>query len=333
MTSKIRASDDSLRVVITGASSGIGQATAELFAQRKAHLVLAARNLEALEAVATRCRSAGGTATVVQTDVTDSGDTRALAESATSAMGGVDVWVSNVGVGAIGGYLDTPMDAHEHVVRSNLIGHMNDAHAILPVMLRQGRGTFVNMISLGGFAAAPYAVAYSASKFGLRGFSEALRAELVDHPDVHVCDVYPGFVDTAGLLHGANFVGRRISSPPPVLDPWRVAAAIVRLADRPKPTTIVGSTARLTRLVHAISPALTGRAMNRFLSAYFDRAERVPMSHGNVFEPSLDAPVVEGGLRSPRKRAAAGIVAASVVASGATAGLRIAKRRTAVATR
>lgn len=333
MTSTTRASDEPLRVVITGASSGIGQATAELFARRGAHLVLAARNVEALEDVATRCRSAGATATVVRTDVTDSGDTRALADAAASTMGGVDVWISNVGVGAIGRYLDTPMETHDHVVRSNLIGHMNDAHAALPVMLAQGRGTFVNMISLGGFAAAPYAVAYSASKFGLRGFSEALRAELVDHPDVHVCDVYPGFVDTAGLLHGANFVGRRISSPPPVLDPWRVAAAIVRLADRPKPTTIVGSTARVTRLLHAISPALTGRVMSRFLDAYFDRADRVPMSHGNVFEPSLDAAVVEGGLRSPRKRAAAGLVAASVVASGATAGLRLAKRRGAVATR
>ena len=298
----------SARVVITGASSGIGQATAELFARRGAKVVVAARNLDALDEVAERCRAAGGDATAVQTDVTDVAAVRALAERAVAELGGIDVWVSNVGVGAIGRYQDTPMEAHERVIRSNLIGHMNDAHAVVPIFLRQGHGTFVNMISLGGFAAAPYAAAYSASKFGLRGFAEALRAELAEHPAIHVCDVYPGFVDTPGIRHGANYVGRRLSAPPPVLDPWRVAAAIVRVAASPRPTTMVGSTAVMTRLMHAVAPNLTARSLGRFMSAYFQRAERVSTSEGNVFEPSTDAAVVDGGLRSPRQRAAAALL-------------------------
>jgi short-subunit dehydrogenase len=265
--------DDVSRVVITGASSGIGQATAELFARRGATLILAARNRAALEEVAMRCKAAGGEAIAVETDVTDIGSVRALA--------------------------DTPMEAHERVIRTNLVGHMNDAHAAVPIFLRQGRGTFINMISLGGFAAAPFAAAYSASKFGLRGFTESLRAELFEHPDIHVCDVYPGFVDTPGIRHGANYVGRRVSAPPPVLDPWRVAAAILRVADHPKPTTSVGVTAIVTRLVHAVSPQATGRAMARAMTSYFARAEQVPLSDGNLYEPSKDAAVVEGGLRSP----------------------------------
>jgi short-subunit dehydrogenase len=315
--------DEPLRVVITGASSGIGQATAELFARRGAQIYLAARNAEALEKVATRCKVAGGTATAVRTDVTEIDDVRVLANRAVADLGAIDVWVSNVGPGAIGRYQDTPMEAHDQVVRTNLIGHMNDAHAVLPIFRQQGEGTFVNMISLGGFAAAPYAVAYSASKFGLRGFTEALRAELAEHPHIHVCDVYPGFVDTPGLRHGANFVGRRISSPPPVLDPWRVAAAIVRLADHPRPTTSVGAAATLTRLPHALSPGLTTRALGRFMTAYFQRAEPVLTSAGNLFEPSPDAAVVDGGLRSPKKRAAAGIMTGSAAAA---AGFAILKR-------
>ncbi|ONM48415.1 SDR family oxidoreductase [Nocardia donostiensis] len=313
-----------LRVVITGASSGIGQATAELFARRGVELVLGARNLEALEEVASRCRSAGGVAIAVRTDVTDIEAVRALADRAVTGFGGIDVWVSNVGVGAIGRFQDTPMESHEQVIRSNLIGHMNDAHAVLPVFLRQGHGTFVNIISLGGFAAAPYAAAYSAGKYGLRGFAESLRAELARHPDIHICDIYPGFVDTPGLRHGANYVGRKITSPPPVLDPWRVAAAIVRRADHPKPTTMVGTSAVMARLMHAVSPTLTRRTMERFLSAYFDRAERVPTSDGNLFQPSPDAAVVEGNLRSPWKRAAAG---AMTGAAATTTGYLLLKRR------
>jgi short-subunit dehydrogenase len=312
-----------LHVVITGASSGIGQATAELFARRDAKLVLAARNIEALNEVAVRCKAAGGQATVVQMDVTDIGEVRSLAERAVAELGSIDVWVSNVGVGAVGRYQDTPMEAHEQVIRSNLIGHMNDAHVVLPIFLDQHRGSFINMISLGAFAAAPYAAAYSASKFGLRGFSEALRGELADEPDIHICDVYPGFVDSPGIGHGANLVGRKLSAPPPVLNPWRVAAAIVRLADKPRHTTLIGSTAVLTRVAHAVSPSVTSRAMARFMSGYFDWAEPVELTEGNLFEPSTDAALVEGGLRNPRKRAAA----AGIAGLGAAAlGLLVLKR-------
>ena len=294
-----------LVVVITGASSGIGEATAEAFAREGAQLVLAARDANALEAVAERCRQIGARALGVATDVTDPGAVKRLAERALDFAGRVDVWFSNVGTGAVGAFHETPIEAHEQVIRANLIGHMNDAHAVLPIFIRQRKGVFINMISLGGFAPAPYAAAYSASKFGLRGFAEALRGELADYPHIHICDIYPAFVDTPGISHGANYVGKELSAPPPVLDARTVAAAIVRLARRPKPTTMVGTATGLVRLGHFLSPELSTWLMSKFMKSYLRRAAPVAKSSGNLFEPPAIPGGIDGGLRSPRQRNAA----------------------------
>ncbi|MGQ3355457.1 MAG: SDR family oxidoreductase [Phreatobacter sp.] len=299
-----------LVVVITGASSGIGEATALAFARDGASIVLAARDARALETVAANCRQAGGRALVVATDVGDASAVRHLAKEAVAFGGRIDVWVSNVGTGAVGAFHETPIEAHEQVIRSNLIGHMNDAHAALPVFIAQGEGVFINMISLGGFAPAPFAAAYSASKFGLRGFAEALRGELIDHPRIHVCDIYPAFVDTPGIAHGANYTGRQLSAPPPLLDARTVAAAIVRLARNPRPTTMVGAVTGLVRLGHFLSPQLSGRLMSRFLTAYFRRAPAARQTSGNLFRPPAIPGGIDGGLRSPEHRQTAVTVAA-----------------------
>lgn len=176
--------------------------------------MLAARDAAALHEVARTCRELGAEVLVAPTDVTDADAVKDLTRKAMS-FGKIDVWFSNVGVGAVGRFEETPIEAHEQVIRTNLIGHLNDAHAAVPIFRKQGHGIFINMISLGGFASAPFAAAYSASKFGLRGFSEALRAELADERDIHICDVYPTFMDTPGVGHGANYTGRRLSVPRP----------------------------------------------------------------------------------------------------------------------
>lgn len=317
------------RVVITGASSGIGAATAEAFAAKGARLVLAARAEEGLADVVRRCEAAGGEAIAVPTDVTDAAAVARLAARAREHLGGIDLWFSNVGIGVVGKFHEVPIEAHRRVVEANLIGHLHDAHAVLPIFLAQGRGVFVNMISVGGFVATPFAVAYSASKFGLRGLSEALRGELVDQPGVHVCDIYPTFVDTPGLEHAGNYTGAPLSVPPGVLDPRTVAAAVVRLATRPRPTTVVGAPAPLLKLTQLLAPNLSAAMMSKFFDRYFAKHQAdATKTDGALFEPSQQPSGIDGGLRRPEQRRSAAVVAGALgLAALATGGVLAWRRR------
>ena len=167
----------------------------------------------------------------------------ALALTAIEHFGRIDVWINNAGIGATGAFDATPIEAHQRVIEADLIGQMNGAHAVLPHFRQRGHGTLINMVSCGGWVAAPYAAAYTASKFGLRGFSEALRAELRSLPGVQVCEVYPAVADTPGLFHGANYTGKRLHPAAPVLDPRQVADCLVALAKTPRDVTAIGGAA------------------------------------------------------------------------------------------
>jgi len=305
------------RVVITGASSGIGAATALAFAKKGARLVLVARGEAGLEDIAAKVRAAGGTAEVRTLDVTDAAAVAAFAAEAKTILGEIDLWFSNVGIGVVGKYHDVPMADHRQVIDANLIGHMNDAHAAWPIFLAQDRGTWVNMISVGGFFATPYAAAYAASKFGLRGFSEALRAEVSKRPHIHVCDVYPTFVDTPGIDHAGNFTGAKLSLPPGALAPETVAKAVVKLAERPRNTTVVGAPALMLKLGQFAMPNLGAAMMNGFMDVWSDRAGPGEDSQGALHKPPAGASGVEGGRRHPERRRKAAVVAGGVAAASA----------------
>ncbi|MGK6321990.1 SDR family oxidoreductase [Sphingomonas sp. DT-51] len=308
---------DQLRVVITGASSGIGAATAIAFARRGARLVLAARGAAGLDDVAARCRSAGGSAETRVVDVTDAAAVAALAQEARATLGAIDLWFSCVGVGVVGRFHDVPLADHTRVVEANLLSHMNEAHAVVPIFLAQERGTWVNMISVGGFVATPFAAAYAASKFGLRGFSEALRGELSKHAHIHVCDVYPTFVDTPGIDHAGNYSGARLSLPPGALAPETVAKAVVRLARHPRNTVVVGAPALLLKLGQFAAPNLMAAVMNGFMDVWSARAPRGADTAGALHEPPAAPSGPDGGRRDPhrgRKAAAAGAAALAALA-------------------
>jgi short-subunit dehydrogenase len=277
--------------------------------------------------VAQRCRGVGGIAEPRQIDVTDAAAVAAFAAEANARLGGIDLWFSCVGVGVVGKYLDVPLADHRRVIEANLLSHMNEAHAVLPIFLAQDRGTWVNMISVGGFFATPFAAAYSASKFGLRGFSEALRGELSKKPHIHVCDIYPTFVDTPGIDHAGNYTGARLSIPPGSLAPETVAKAVVRLARRPRNTTVVGAPALALKLGQFAVPNLSAAMMNGFMERWSGKAEPGEDGSGTLFDPPAAPSGVDGGRRHPERRRAAGVAAGATAMGVAAIGAWLWRRR------
>ena len=282
-------------VVITGASSGIGRATARAFAEAGARVVLAARNQEALNDVCGECTRRGAHALVVPTDVTDAGGMSELARKAVDAFGRIDVWINNAGVGLFGSFTHAGIDVHRRVVETNLFGAMNGAAAVLPYFLEQHRGVLITNISLGGFSPVPFAAAYTAGKFGLRGFMASLRQELADERDIRVCSIFPAVIDTPGFQHGANVSDAELSPPPPIFPPEKIADAMVDLALRPRDELAVGWTSHLAKLGYSLAPLTTERLTGFVFRQYLKRAARAPRKQGNLFEPSNGPMAPRGG--------------------------------------
>ena len=288
-------------VVITGASSGAGRAIALQFARRGERLVLASRNLAVLEELADECKIFGAEVKYMEVDVTDYHAVINVAATADEFGNGIDVWVNNAGILAVGAFEETPMEVSAQVMKTNLLGYMHGAHAVLPYFKKQGKGILINNISIGGFLAVPMGAAYSASKFGLRGFGQALKAELSAYPEIHVCDAFPAFLDSPGIQHAANYTGKYLKPAPPVYDPERLAQAIVDLADKPKKEKMVGSVSVLLRLSAVLFPTLTQFMAGAVIKGYLKRADSIPTTNGNIFTPVPYGNAVHGGWGIPGK--------------------------------
>lgn len=315
-------------VVITGASSGIGRAAAHAFAAAGASVVLAARAERPLQEAARECIEAGGQSLAVPTDVTSEEAVKALAQRAIGAFGRIDVWVNNAAVSLFGRIEDTPLDAYQRVIQTNLFGYVHGARAVIPHFRAQGSGVLINVSSSVALTGQPYTSAYVASKCAIQGLSECLRQELLDVPGIQVCTVLPASLDTPLFQHAANYTGRRPQAMKPIYDPEMVADAIVRLAEHPRRETIAGEAGWMAVLGHAIAPTLTERVMARRVETDHLGLEETPNSQGNLFEPMPEVDGLHGGWREMRRDGEGLSLAASgLVLLGISAGILTGLRR------
>jgi short-subunit dehydrogenase len=247
------------RILITGASQGIGRALAVEAARRGARVLAAARSPELLRELAAEVRQAGGTLETVAADVTSPGDRRRMVEAAVQYFGGLDVLVNNAGIGATGHFAEAGPERLRKIMEVNFFGLCETTRACLPLLKRGTRPAIVNISSIAGKRGIPARSEYSASKFAVQGFSEALRAELAkDGIDVLV--VNPGLTQTN---FSRNMLEQKARLP---MDHLRGMTA-ERVA--------VLTLGALARGKHEVSLTLQGKLMV-FVSRFFPRlADRI----------------------------------------------------------
>jgi NADP-dependent 3-hydroxy acid dehydrogenase YdfG len=190
-------------VAITGASSGIGEATALALAGEGAAVALGARRGDRIRDLAQRIEDDGGRALAIEVDVSDEGSANAFVEQTSSELGRLDGLVNNAGLMLLGPVEGANTEDWRRMVHVNVLGLLYCTHAALPLMRKQGGGTIVNVSSVAGRFANAGSAVYNATKFGVGAFSEALRQEVVD-AKIRVVIVEPGFVATELQGHNEN---------------------------------------------------------------------------------------------------------------------------------
>ncbi|PZQ11519.1 MAG: short-chain dehydrogenase [Rhodanobacter denitrificans] len=247
-------------IVITGASSGIGRATAEEAARRGAQVVMIARSADALESIAGAIERDGGVVAWFAADVADRTQIGQAADFAVARFGGIDTWVNNAGV-AIYGRLEEVDDADSRrLFDVNFWGVVNGSLAALPYLRMRG-GALINVGSEVSDAVVPLQGMYSASKHAVKGFTDALRVEVerLDEAPVTITLIQPTAVDTPYPRHARNYMDREPKLPTPQIDPMRVVEAILEAATSHVRDVRVGAMAKLNTTMAQLVPGLADR--------------------------------------------------------------------------
>jgi short-subunit dehydrogenase len=227
-------------VVITGASSGIGLATARMAGERGAKLALIARNEEALQDICQELNEKGVAAVYVAADVGDRGAIERAADLIVGKYGRIDTWVNDAGIGLYGTLEETTEDDHRRLFDTNYWGVVNGSLAALRHMKKQG-GAIINIGSVASEMAQPLLSAYAASKHAVKGFTESLRMELMrDKAPVSVTLIKPAAIDTPFGPHARNYLDTAAKVPAPAYHPDIVAEAILYAAENPTRSLTVG---------------------------------------------------------------------------------------------
>lgn len=278
-------------IVVTGATSGNGLATVEEAVARGARVVLAARNLDALEEVAVRLRATGGQVAVCAADVADPAEVERIAETALQQFGGFDSWVNNAAAATYGTMEQVPLADHRRIFDVNYFGVLQGSLIAARHLRTRGGGAIVNLGSVLSDRAMILQGPYSASKHAVQAATDALRMELEQEQEgvpISVTLIKPAAIHTPYPEHARNYMDAPPRLPPPLYDPRLVADAILFACAHPRRQLYVGGSGYAISLAGTVAPRLTDLAMQAF---------------GTASQQSPDDPGITGrrdNLHSPR---------------------------------
>ncbi len=281
-------------IVITGASSGIGLATAKMAAEKGARLVLASRNREALEKICSEISEKGGHAIAVECDVAEADQVKAVADRAISEFGGFDTWVNNAGASIYGKLIEVPLAEKRRLFDVNFWGVVHGCRAAIPVLRKTG-GALINIGSIASERAMPIQGMYSASKHAVKAYTDALRMELeAEGFPISVSLVKPAAIDTPFPEHGINHMDHHPVHTPPVYAPEIVASAILECAVTMKRDVYVGGSAKFISLLETFLPRLADLYMEK---AMMENGQSDANLDSEKQEPALTSVPKDGKTR------------------------------------
>jgi NAD(P)-dependent dehydrogenase (short-subunit alcohol dehydrogenase family) len=293
MRAKLKPLDQQV-IVITGASSGIGLATARRAAEAGAAVVLAARNEAALREVCEAINAEGGRALTVVADVGDPEDVARIARAAIARFGGFDTWVNDAGVGIYGDLTEIPLADHQRLFRTNYFGVVHGSlEAARHFEGRPGGGTIINIGSVLSDLGSPLTGAYAASKHAVKGFTDSLRLDLQSRgAPIQVTLVKPSSIGSPFPEHAKNLMDEPARVPWPVYAPELAADAILHAAAHPVRQLTVGGMGRQLIGAATATPGLTDRVYARIVPPMSRRRGQKPM------QDSLYSPAADGQVRT-----------------------------------
>lgn len=275
--------------VITGATSGIGRATALEFGRAGVNVVLAGRRKRRLKEVAEEIEAAGGQALAVVTDVSVQPQVEQLIESAVERFGRVDTLVNNAGVGFAGRFDQMTLEDFRRVMDVNFWGAVYSSKSVVPRMREQrGGGVIINVSSIFGKRGVPFETAYCASKFALAGFSEALRAEVMSD-GIDVSTIFPGAVETEIFESATNETGMKVPSFVPKFPARAMARILVQTARFPQPEVVMAMDAQAINFFNTLAPGLMDLALGwtvPFIEGMRRGGVSTKANSGNLYHPS-----------------------------------------------
>lgn len=274
-------------VVVTGASAGVGRATARAFADTGARIGLLARGRQGLDAARAEIEAAGGEAIAIPTDVADAAAVDAAAERVERKLGPIDVWANVAMVTVFSPFADITAEEYRRVTEVTYLGQVHGTMAALKRMRPRDRGSIVNVGSALGFHGLPLQAAYCGAKFAIRGFTEAVRAELIhENSGVRLSMVVLPAVNTPQFDWARNKLMRRVQPAPPIYQPEIPAEAILRVVQTGEREVCVGSSSAQVMLGSWAASGYLDRKMAEVgYQAQQTGQPAWPKGPDNLFEP------------------------------------------------